>query len=133
MARPRSFGSRKVTSRSPIRTAPSPISSSPARMLRSVVLPQPEGPRRTTNSPSSILRSRLAITVSAPYFLTMFLNSTVGISQLSLDRPGGDALDEEFAEHEIDDERRRRGQKRRGHVDGIVLLAGRRQRDVVED
>ena len=47
----RSRGDRFVTSRSPMRTVPAVISSSPAIMRSSVDLPQPDGPTRTRNSP----------------------------------------------------------------------------------
>ena len=39
------------------KTSPLEGSSKPAIILRVVVLPQPEGPRRVTNSPSLIARS----------------------------------------------------------------------------
>src|SRR2546430_13184024 len=52
MATSRSAGGRGVTSRSPIRTSPSVGSSSPAMHRRAVVLPQPDGPSSTRNSPS---------------------------------------------------------------------------------
>src|SRR6266513_6107256 len=53
----RSLGETSVTSLSPMKTAPSVTSSRPPMQRRSVVLPQPDGPTRTTNSPSSIVRS----------------------------------------------------------------------------
>src|SRR3954453_19731926 len=46
-----------LTTRSPIRSSPSEMSSRPATMRRAVVFPQPDGPTSTTNSPSSIPRS----------------------------------------------------------------------------
>src|SRR5581483_11133178 len=57
MATSRSFGASSVTSRPPIITAPAVTSSSPASMRSAVVLPEPDGPTRTMNSPSSICRS----------------------------------------------------------------------------
>ena len=54
----RSFGARSVTSRSPILISPASTSSRPASMRSAVVLPEPEGPTRTMNSPSSMWRSR---------------------------------------------------------------------------
>src|SRR5215213_9401107 len=115
MARPRSRGSRKVTSRPSMRISPSLISRRPASTFRSVVLPQPEGPRRTRNSPSSTFRSRFSRTVTAPYFLKIWRNSTVDIVASALEGSRGDPLDEEPAEEEIDDERRRRGQEGSRH------------------
>ena len=43
--------------RSPIRKMPEVISSNPATKRRAVVLPHPDGPTSTMNSPSSISRS----------------------------------------------------------------------------
>src|SRR3954452_17467312 len=53
----RSFGVTSFTTRSPIRTLPPLISSSPAAMRSAVVLPHPEGPTRTMNSPFTMVRS----------------------------------------------------------------------------
>src|SRR5271163_794708 len=50
----RSLGWTLLTTRSPIEIVPEVIFSSPASIRNSVDLPQPEGPTRTTNSPSSI-------------------------------------------------------------------------------
>src|SRR5258707_11414174 len=57
MAMSRSLGGTSVTSRSPISTRPLSIGSSPASRRRAVVLPEPDGPTRTMNSPSLISRS----------------------------------------------------------------------------
>src|ERR1700686_3825647 len=47
-------------------------------MIRSsVVLPEPEGPSRASNSPSPTFRSTLSRAVKAPNFFTMFLTSIV--------------------------------------------------------
>src|SRR3954451_24318646 len=61
-----------LTTRSPIRTAPPEISSSPATIRSAVVLPQPDGPTRTTNSPSAMSRSSesTALVPSAYTFVT---------------------------------------------------------------
>src|SRR5829696_8976762 len=50
-------GASIVTSRPPIEILPPLASSSPAIMRKSVVLPHPDGPTRTMNSPSPISRS----------------------------------------------------------------------------
>src|SRR5438270_2002109 len=50
---PRDAGLSAVTSRLPNHTLPLAGTSRPARMRRSVVLPDPEGPSSATNSPSS--------------------------------------------------------------------------------
>src|SRR3954468_14784582 len=52
----RSPGTSSVTSTLPIEMLPAVISSSPAIIRRSVVLPQPDGPTSTMNSPSAIVR-----------------------------------------------------------------------------
>ncbi len=53
MAMLRSAGRTPLIGRPLIEISPEVISSSPAIMLRSVDLPQPEGPTSTRNSPSS--------------------------------------------------------------------------------
>src|SRR5690348_9974364 len=50
----RSLGWTLLTTRSPIEIVPEVMFSSPASMRNRVDLPQPDGPTRTTNSPSSI-------------------------------------------------------------------------------
>src|SRR3954463_9097443 len=54
MAMSRSFGWTSLTTRSPIEMVPEVIFSRPASIRSRVDLPQPEGPTRTTNAPSSI-------------------------------------------------------------------------------
>src|SRR5271166_69148 len=54
MAMSRSLGWTLLTTRSPIEIVPEVMFSSPASMRSRVDLPHPEGPTRTTNSPSSI-------------------------------------------------------------------------------
>jgi energy-coupling factor transporter ATP-binding protein EcfA2 len=53
-------------SRPPIRTRPSVGSANPPMMFRSVVLPQPEGPSSTTNSPAAISRLTASSAVADP-------------------------------------------------------------------
>ncbi len=60
MATSRSFGGTSFTTRSPMRTVPCVISSSPATMRRAVVFPQPDGPTNTMNSASPISRLKSA-------------------------------------------------------------------------
>src|SRR5262245_47934426 len=50
----RSLGWTLLTTRRPIESVPEVMCSRPASMRSNVDLPQPEGPTRTTNSPSSI-------------------------------------------------------------------------------
>src|ERR1051326_370006 len=68
----RSFGSRSLTRRSPMKMSPEVSSTSPATRLRVVVLPQPDGPTSATNSPSSIVSERLSTARKGPYvFMTL--------------------------------------------------------------
>src|SRR5690606_16082309 len=57
MAMPRWTGGRSLTIRPPISISPAETSSSPAIMRNRVDLPQPDGPTKTTNSPSATSRS----------------------------------------------------------------------------
>src|SRR5689334_19490810 len=66
MATSRSFGGRLFTTRSPIRISPAVIFSRPAIIRSKVDLPQPDGPTRTTNSPSLIPMSTPWMTLVAP-------------------------------------------------------------------
>src|SRR4026208_1865136 len=77
----RSFGGTSFTTRSPILSVPSLISSSPAIIRRLVVLPQPDGPTSTMNSPSAISRLKSSTAVTSPYFLVMWSNVTVAMSE----------------------------------------------------
>src|SRR5437868_4495533 len=54
----RSVGGTSFTTSSPISTSPELACSRPAVMRRTVVLPEPDGPTSTRNSPSAISRSR---------------------------------------------------------------------------
>ena len=56
MAMSRSFGSTSLTTRPPIESEPDEIDSSPAIIRSVVLLPHPDGPTKTTNSPSSMAR-----------------------------------------------------------------------------
>src|SRR5512133_479907 len=59
-------GARSVTSRPPIWIPPSVTSSRPAIIRNSVDLPQPDGPTRTTNSPSSISSDTSSTATTSP-------------------------------------------------------------------
>src|SRR3954453_6009067 len=61
---------------SPTRISPSEGSTKPAISRRVVVLPQPDGPRRQTRRPCSIVSDMSSTTASAPYRLVRFRNST---------------------------------------------------------
>ena len=62
----RSFGSRLLTTRSPILISPVAMLSRPAIILSKVDLPQPDGPTRMTNSPSSMSTLTPCSTGTAP-------------------------------------------------------------------
>ena len=61
----RSLGSTSLTTRPAIEISPPEISSSPATMRSSVLLPQPDGPTMTMNSPSAISALTPWITLTA--------------------------------------------------------------------
>ena len=83
MAMSRSFGATSFMSFPSMYSSPPEISSSPATILSVVVFPQPDGPTRTTNSLSLIVRFALSTALTPPsYILEMFLNSTVAIGNL---------------------------------------------------
>src|SRR5581483_10491201 len=65
MAMSRSRGASPVTSRPPMRISPDVASSRPPTIRSTVVLPEPDGPTRTRNSPSATSRSS-AETATAP-------------------------------------------------------------------
>ena len=58
----------------PMTSAPLSICSKPAIMRKKVDLPDPEGPRNTTNSPSLIARERFSMTDTWPNFLDTLSN-----------------------------------------------------------
>ncbi len=66
MATSRSPGSLLVTSAPSISTRPPLTDSSPAMMRSAVVLPEPDGPSSTKNSPGSMARSMPCSTVVVP-------------------------------------------------------------------
>ena len=66
MAMPRLEGARSLTRWPSNSMSPEVMSSSPATSRSSVDLPQPDGPTKTMNSPSSISRSTPLITSTAP-------------------------------------------------------------------
>ena len=79
MAMPRLAGGTRVMSRPPMLSVPSLILSNPAIMRSSVLLPQPEGPTNTQNSPGATCRSRSWMTSWSPKRLTMWLSWTSDI------------------------------------------------------
>src|SRR5277367_3490551 len=128
----RSLGVSSLTTFPPMRNSPLVMSSSPATIRSAVVLPQPDGPTSTMNSPSRTSRLR-SLTAWKPFSYTLFTlsMSTVAImppyqgcracwddsglpgrapvpgrsawARSSLHRPGGQAGDHELAEDEHQD------------------------------
>ena len=76
----RARGGRSVTTRPPMRTSPSLGGSSPAIMRSSVVLPQPEGPSKTRNSPSRDARSMPSTATTPSNRLLSSRTSTVAMA-----------------------------------------------------
>src|SRR5512141_1511677 len=66
MAMRRSRGVMSLTTTPPIRISPEVGSSRPAIMRSRVVLPEPEGPRRTRNSPSRLSRLTFLTAAACP-------------------------------------------------------------------
>src|SRR5579863_1777361 len=83
MAIRRSRGGSRVTTRPPIRTSPRVGSSSPAIIRSSVVFPEPEGPRKTMNSPSRVSRLTSLTAPSCPCLKTLVrsLVSTIAMAR----------------------------------------------------
>src|SRR6266851_3726634 len=71
MAIRRSRGERSLTTLPPMRISPEVGVSRPAIMRKRVVLPEPEGPRKTRNSPSRVSRFTLLTAPSCPSLNTL--------------------------------------------------------------
>src|SRR5215470_3638102 len=69
-----------LTTLPPIRRSPLVCFSSPQMMRRNVVLPQPDGPSSTMNSPSGTARLMPLTAGTSPNFLTMSLVNTAAIA-----------------------------------------------------
>src|SRR5438874_710686 len=67
MAMSRSFGASSLTTRPPMEIVPAVTSSRPAIIRSAVDFPQPDGPTRTINSPSSTVRFKSSMTGTSPY------------------------------------------------------------------
>src|SRR5262245_17394508 len=96
----------KFTSRPPITISPESASSRPATARRIVLLPHPDGPSRTRNSPSA-MRSDTSLTASTlPNRLTRCLirMSATPLPPSLFERPGHRSLHEPALEDQEDDE-----------------------------
>src|SRR3954469_19032433 len=86
-------GASIVTSRPPIEILPPLASSRPAIIRRSVVLPHPDGPTRTMNSPSPISRSTPS-TARTPFGKT-FVSCSSRMSPTATLRAPGACVDDQ--------------------------------------
>src|SRR5271165_678705 len=81
MAMRRSRGLRSFTTLPPMRMSPEVGVSNPAIMRKRVVFPEPDGPRKTRNSPSRVSRLTLLTAPSCPALKT-FVNSRVSTTAI---------------------------------------------------
>src|SRR5262245_16390581 len=114
MAMSRSRGRTSLTSRPSISIEPLSMSSSPAMVLRSVDLPQPEGPTSTANSPEDTLRSMPRSTSTGPKRLCSpwMVSSAMVLSPLA--RAHRDAAHQEALHGRHSDEDRHGAEHRHG-------------------
>src|SRR6266702_4921278 len=115
----RSFGATPFIARPPIAIEPSLGSSRPAIMLSKVDLPQPEGPTRTTNSPSSISRSMSLSTSSAPNLLQNLRIVKAAMPHL-LHSASRQPAHKITSTHHVDEQGRRRRDKDRSALHAIL-------------
>src|SRR3954471_19299657 len=101
MAMSRSIGGTSLTTVLSIRISPEVTASRPATIRKVVVLPQPEGPTKTTNSLSWICRST-SFTTCVVSNILLSLGMLSWAMLLSLDR-AGEARDVVFDEEGVDD------------------------------
>src|SRR5258707_13708567 len=112
----RSFDSTSLTTLPSMAMLPAVISSRPASIRSSVDLPQPEGPTRTTNSPSLMSKLTPCSTLVVPKDFSTFWNETVAIAiPLALHSAGGESTDHIALECVIDRCRRQRVDQSRRH------------------
>src|SRR4051812_1514589 len=131
MAMSRSFGGMSLTIRPPISTVPALGRSSPAMMLSSVDLPQPDGPTSTANSPLSMSRSmpfstsRLANVFDRPRMLSAAMMTP------SLDSSRGEPTHEIPSAEQVHQQRRKSGDQHRSILHAVQRLGRNRrgQRD----
>src|SRR2546423_9526093 len=96
----------KFTSRPPTTISPESASSSPATTRRIVLLPQPEGPRRTRNSPSAICSETSLTASTLPKLFVRCLIRISATSPLLLERACHRRLHEPALEDQKDDDHR---------------------------
>src|SRR5262249_31893461 len=111
-----------VTSRPPIDTVPVVAASSPAMIRSSVDFPEPDGPTRTSISPSatSSAMSSSALTPPSNSLLTPASWMPSIANLLLLDRPTQHSLDEATVEEQVNDEDRQRDEQGGGGDPGDI-------------
>src|SRR5260221_75099 len=120
MDRPRLAGGALATWTPSILISPPDTSSRPAISRRSVDLPQPDGPTKTTNSPSSMSRSSAGMMTTSPNaFRTLRRTKRPIMSlpcsrSLSLDGSEGQAAHQLALREPAEDHDRRDGDRRGG-------------------
>src|SRR5215831_18016726 len=131
MAISRSLGWKSLTRRPAMMMSPSVTVSRPAIMLRSVDLPQPDGPTSTRNSPASTAMSMpFNISVAPKRFLTPLISSDAIV--LSLYRTRHQAAHEVASAEDVHQQRGQRGDHRRCHVHVVGPLSGGGVDDIVQ-
>src|SRR5215469_3112273 len=118
MAMSRFDGCRWFTTLPPIRISPEEIVSSPAIVLSSVDLPQPDGPTSTRKPPFSSVMSIPFRTSIVPKRLRRSAISSVAMSS-SLDGASHQAAHEISPGNDVDQQCRRGGDDRGRHVDVV--------------
>src|SRR5208283_1651092 len=110
----RALGGTSLTTREPMRISPLEIVSSPAIIRKSVDFPQPDGPTRTTNSPSATSIETPRTTSTAPKDLRTsriandaIVRSPVARGCWSLHCTEGEAFDDATTQEQSDDQDRR--------------------------
>src|SRR4051812_920727 len=124
MAMPRCEGAMALLTRPPISSVPSVMSSRPAMMRSRVDLPQPEGPTKTTNSPSTMSRSMPLMTLLLSYCFfmprrltdAMFCSLLLAFEAAGCEKTLGDAA----LESDIGQRHRQCAQQRRRHQLGVA-------------
>src|SRR5919199_2027485 len=119
----RSRGATLLTTRSPMRISPLVIDSSPASIRSAVVLPEPDGPTSTMNSPSATSSERPRTASTRPKRLSTFTYRTAAIA-LPLHRAREHAANEvPLQEHVEHHDRRRDDHRAGGQQREIALVA----------
>src|SRR5215211_6726818 len=124
----RSRGATRLTTRSPIRISPSVTDSRPASIRSAVVLPEPDGPTSTRNSPSAAasVSSRTASTASKRLVTSSY---STRATRLPLDRAREHAADEVPLEEDVEhDDRRGDDHGARGEQREVGRVPAREER-----